>query len=73
MEKEPGELDTHEVFIGPDRFVKTSGHRFSKTQIPDELRRGIFTKDEGIPVFIHPTGEVVTNNRTIGFLGQNDF
>ena len=60
------------VEIGPDHCVRVFPYVFTKSTIPDDLRRTI-TTDQGLPVYVTHEGVVKIQSETVGILGQDAF
>ena len=61
------------VKIGPGRWVETQGFKFTKTNMPYELRSDMITLDGTGVVYINREGIVSLNGMNDGYLGQDNF
>lgn len=61
------------VKIGPGRWVETQGLKFSKSNIPFELRNDMITEDGLGVVYVDRNGLVKLNGINEGILGQDGF
>ena len=61
------------VKIGPNRWVETQDFKFTKTNMPYELRSDMITQDGTGVVYINREGIVSLNGINEGYLGQDNF